>query len=145
MRICVLIVNQFQFLKRCSGFGRGISPANPTSPVRRPNSPDHPNPALPITETPSPAMARIGWALRTLLLADGSSCLKDRKVNARNIFAVNHHRHSDQSLSTGFRQIDSQMCTWHRARRLADEPLRHRPYSNASGRHVASDSRGRCS
>lgn len=61
------------------GFGPGISPA-PASPTRRPLSPDHPNPALPITETPSPAMGRMGWALRTLLVSDSSSCLKDRKV-----------------------------------------------------------------
>lgn len=62
------------------GFGPGISPA-PTSPTKRPLSPDHPNPALPITETPSPAMGKMGWALRTLLVTDNSSCLKDRKVN----------------------------------------------------------------
>lgn len=61
------------------GFGPGISPA-PTSPTKRPLSPDHPNPALPITETPSPAMGKMGWALRTLLVTDNSSCLKDRKV-----------------------------------------------------------------
>ncbi len=58
----------------------GIAPA-PTSPTKRPLSPDHPNPALPITETPSPAMGKMGWALRTLLVTDNSSCLKDRKVN----------------------------------------------------------------
>lgn len=32
-------------------------------------------------QTPSPAMSRMGWALRTLLVADNSSCLKDRKVS----------------------------------------------------------------
>lgn len=26
-------------------------------------------------------MSRMGWALRTLLVADNSSCLKDRKVS----------------------------------------------------------------
>ncbi|XP_055537764.1 rap guanine nucleotide exchange factor 4 isoform X2 [Wyeomyia smithii] len=46
-------------------------------------SPDHPNPALPITEAPSPAMARMGWALRTLLVSDNTSCLKDRKVGGK--------------------------------------------------------------
>lgn len=74
--------NQFYVFKCCAGFGRGITPAVQTSPVRRPNSPDHPNPALPITETPSPAIARIGWALRVLLITDSSSCLKDRKVKS---------------------------------------------------------------
>lgn len=59
---------------------QGIAPP-PTSPTKRPLSPDHPNPALPITETPSPAMGKMGWALRTLLVTDNSSCLKDRKVN----------------------------------------------------------------
>lgn len=32
-------------------------------------------------QSPSPAMNRMGWALRTLLVADNSSCLKDRKVS----------------------------------------------------------------
>lgn len=67
------------------GYAPGVSPA-PTSPTRRPLSPDHPNPALPITETPSPAMGRMGWALRTLLVTDNSSCLKDRKVSSFFVF-----------------------------------------------------------
>lgn len=77
-----LCVHQFYTFKCCIGFGRGITPAAAqTSPVRRANSPDHPNPALAITENPSPAITRIGWALRALLLTDSSSCLKDRKVS----------------------------------------------------------------
>lgn len=32
------------------GFGPGVQPAAATSPTKRPLSPDHPNPALPITE-----------------------------------------------------------------------------------------------
>lgn len=64
------------------GYGPGMSPVAPTSPTRRPLSPDHPNSALAITEVPSPAMAQMGRALRTLLLADNSTCLKDRKVYA---------------------------------------------------------------
>lgn len=72
-------MHQFYTFKCCIGFGRGITAAQ-TSPVRRANSPDHPNPALAITEVPSPAISRIGWALRVLLLTDNSSCLKDRKV-----------------------------------------------------------------
>lgn len=75
-------VHQFYIFKCCIGFGRGIQPTTQTSPVRRANSPDHPNPALAITEVPSPAISRIGWALRVLLLSDSSSCLKDRKVGA---------------------------------------------------------------
>ncbi|XP_062127532.1 rap guanine nucleotide exchange factor 4 isoform X3 [Drosophila sulfurigaster albostrigata] len=66
-----------------NGFGPGVQPAAATSPTKRPLSPDHPNPALPITETPSPAMNRMGWALRTLLVVDNSSCLKDRKVSGK--------------------------------------------------------------
>ncbi|XP_039969265.1 rap guanine nucleotide exchange factor 4 [Bactrocera neohumeralis] len=62
-----------------NGFGSGVSPIA-SSPTKRPLSPDHPNPALPISESPSSTMSRMGWALRTLLIADGSSCLKDRKV-----------------------------------------------------------------
>lgn len=77
--ICEFRVHQFYTFKCCIGFGRGITAAQ-TSPVRRANSPDHPNPALAITEVPSPAISRIGWALRVLLLTDNSSCLKDRKV-----------------------------------------------------------------
>lgn len=81
--------NQFYVFKCCAGFGRGITPAVQTSPIRRPNSPDHPNPALPITETPSPAIARIGWALRVLLITDSSSCLKDRKVSPSPVHTSN--------------------------------------------------------
>ncbi|XP_067633068.1 rap guanine nucleotide exchange factor 4 isoform X1 [Eurosta solidaginis] len=62
-----------------NGFGSGVSPVT-SSPTKRPLSPDHPNPALPITESPSPTMNRMGWTLRTLLVADNLSCLKDRKV-----------------------------------------------------------------
>ncbi|XP_055921025.1 rap guanine nucleotide exchange factor 4 isoform X4 [Eupeodes corollae] len=87
-----------------NGFGAAMSAA-PASPTKRPLSPDHPNPALPITEdytsekmkkrgdkenlglkkqvSPSPAMSRMGWALRTLLVTDSSSCLKDRKVSGK--------------------------------------------------------------
>lgn len=72
--------NRFYF----AGFGPGVSPA-PASPTKRPLSPDHPNPALPITETPSQPMCKMGWALRALLLADGLTCLKDRKVYATSI------------------------------------------------------------
>ncbi|XP_055606466.1 rap guanine nucleotide exchange factor 4 isoform X4 [Uranotaenia lowii] len=53
------------------------------SPTKKQLSPDHPNPATPITEAPSPAMARMGWALRTLLVSDNTSCLKDRKVGGK--------------------------------------------------------------
>ncbi|KAI8127134.1 Rap guanine nucleotide exchange factor 3 [Lucilia cuprina] len=63
-----------------NGFGPAVQQQQTnSSPTKRPLSPDHPNPALPITESPSPAMNRMGWALRTLLVADSSSCLKDRK------------------------------------------------------------------
>ncbi|XP_055620288.1 rap guanine nucleotide exchange factor 4 isoform X2 [Toxorhynchites rutilus septentrionalis] len=53
------------------------------SPIKKQLSPDHPNPAAPITETPSPAMARMGWALRALLVSDNTSCLKDRKMGGK--------------------------------------------------------------
>ncbi|XP_037824201.1 rap guanine nucleotide exchange factor 4-like, partial [Lucilia sericata] len=68
-----------------NGFGPAVQQQQQTnsSPTKRPLSPDHPNPALPITESPSPAMNRMGWALRTLLVADSSSCLKDRKVSGK--------------------------------------------------------------
>lgn len=67
-----------------SGGGSGTilsSLASPTSKKTLP--PDHPNPALPITETPSPLTLRMGSALRALLIADNSSCLKDRKVSGK--------------------------------------------------------------
>ncbi|XP_062553302.1 rap guanine nucleotide exchange factor 4 isoform X2 [Armigeres subalbatus] len=60
----------------------GINQQQP-SPTKKQLSPDHPNPALPITEAPSPAMSRMGWALRTLLVSDNTSCLKDRKVGGK--------------------------------------------------------------
>lgn len=79
-------MHQFYIFKYCIGFGRSIQPTTQTSPVRRANSPDHPNPALAITEVPSPPIARIGWALRVLLLSDSSSCLKDRKVSEFDLY-----------------------------------------------------------
>lgn len=36
-----------------------------------------------LRQSPSSTMSRMGWALRTLLIADGSSCLKDRKVSGK--------------------------------------------------------------
>uniref|UniRef100_A0A1B0GJE8 Uncharacterized protein n=2 Tax=Lutzomyia longipalpis TaxID=7200 RepID=A0A1B0GJE8_LUTLO len=61
----------------------GVSSVVSAAQTKRPLSPDHPNPALPITESPSPTMFRMGWALRTLLVSDTSSCLKDRKVSGK--------------------------------------------------------------
>ncbi|XP_044734642.1 rap guanine nucleotide exchange factor 4 isoform X2 [Chrysoperla carnea] len=72
-----------------NGFGSGVNKASPlhgptSPPPKRSNSPDSPNPAEPITDSPSPAMSRIGWALRTLLLGiPGGSCLRDRKMSGR--------------------------------------------------------------
>lgn len=51
----------------------GIQPGSP--PPRRSMSPDQPNPAEPITESPSTTMGRIGWSLRTLLLCKYNLCL----------------------------------------------------------------------
>lgn len=59
------------------GFGTAVSgtkgggmqqPLSP--PPRRSMSPDQPNPAEPITESPSTIIGRTGWALRTLLLCE---------------------------------------------------------------------------
>ncbi|KAG5678868.1 hypothetical protein PVAND_008499 [Polypedilum vanderplanki] len=66
-----------------NGFASPISQNAPVSPTKKQLSPDHPNPALPITESPSPAMTKMGWALRALLLSDSNGCLKDRKVSGR--------------------------------------------------------------
>ncbi|KAJ9588304.1 hypothetical protein L9F63_018328, partial [Diploptera punctata] len=56
----------------------------PASASRRPLSPDSPNPSLPITESPSPQMAEIGWTLRMLLLGQRSgSILRDHKTSNR--------------------------------------------------------------
>jgi Rap guanine nucleotide exchange factor 4 len=72
-----------------NGFGTAVSgtkgggmqqPLSP--PPRRSMSPDQPNPAEPITESPSTIIGRTGWALRTLLLSQ-NTCLKDRKVSGR--------------------------------------------------------------
>lgn len=90
--------------------GGGIQQQQPISPPsRRSMSPDQPNPAEPITESPSTIIGRIGWALRTLLLCKiaftkkknifyenkfslgmqfilllaQNTCLKDRKVSGR--------------------------------------------------------------
>lgn len=66
-----------------NGFATPVQTVAPVSPSKKQLSPDHPNPALPITESPSPAMAKMGWALRSLLLSDGNGCLKDRKVSGK--------------------------------------------------------------
>ncbi|KAL7051611.1 hypothetical protein ACKWTF_004528 [Chironomus riparius] len=66
-----------------NGFATPVTQNIPVSPTKKQLSPDHPNPALPITESPSPAMHKMGWALRTLLLNDSTGCLKDRKVSGR--------------------------------------------------------------
>ncbi|PSN41817.1 hypothetical protein C0J52_07838 [Blattella germanica] len=56
----------------------------PPAASQRPLSPDNPNPSLPITESPSPQMAEIGWTLRTLLLGQRSpSVLRDHKSSNR--------------------------------------------------------------
>ncbi|KAJ3642326.1 hypothetical protein Zmor_025122 [Zophobas morio] len=71
-----------------NGFGtvsgtKGGGMQQPLSPPpRRSMSPDQPNPAEPITESPSTIIGRTGWALRTLLLSQ-NTCLKDRKVSGR--------------------------------------------------------------
>uniref|UniRef100_A0A1B6CZD4 Rap guanine nucleotide exchange factor 4 n=1 Tax=Clastoptera arizonana TaxID=38151 RepID=A0A1B6CZD4_9HEMI len=67
-----------------NGFGTGgVKCQSPSSPPivqgRRTLSLDQPNPAEPITETPTVPMARAGWVLRTLLLNDASGILRDRK------------------------------------------------------------------
>uniref|UniRef100_A0AAR5PQ34 Rap guanine nucleotide exchange factor 4 n=1 Tax=Dendroctonus ponderosae TaxID=77166 RepID=A0AAR5PQ34_DENPD len=69
-----------------NGFGSGMSGKgmnhSGSSTPRRSLSPDQPNPAEPITDQPSQAIGRIGWALRILLLSQ-NTCLKDRKVSGR--------------------------------------------------------------
>lgn len=67
--------------KKKNGYGVSPTRQSPTKP--KANDTNMPNPALPITPTPSPAMTRIAWALRTLLVTDSSSCLKDRKVSGK--------------------------------------------------------------
>ncbi|XP_038121933.1 rap guanine nucleotide exchange factor 4 isoform X2 [Culex quinquefasciatus] len=71
-----------QSMQTTSMVQSGVHQQQP-SPVKKQLSPDHPNPALPITEAPSPAMSRMGWALRVLLVTDNTSCLKDRKVGGK--------------------------------------------------------------
>ncbi|ENN75508.1 hypothetical protein YQE_08057, partial [Dendroctonus ponderosae] len=49
--------------------GKGMNHSGSSTP-RRSLSPDQPNPAEPITDQPSQAIGRIGWALRILLLCN---------------------------------------------------------------------------
>nr|XP_018917363.1 PREDICTED: rap guanine nucleotide exchange factor 4 [Bemisia tabaci] len=71
-----------------NGFGSYVSktavspPSPPSSGISqiRTSSPEKTNPADPITETPSMAMARAGWVLRTLLLNEEKGILRDRKT-----------------------------------------------------------------
>ncbi|XP_065173955.1 rap guanine nucleotide exchange factor 4 isoform X2 [Atheta coriaria] len=71
-----------------NGFGPSVTASTkmqqqPISPPpRRSLSPDQPNPAEPITDTPSITISKIGKSLRTLLLSE-NTCLKDRKVSGR--------------------------------------------------------------
>jgi len=101
------------------------------------------------SQTPSPAMNRMGWALRTLLVADNSSCLKDRKVSwvVRDMW-VNFFVMLiilESLLYSGLRQAYPQVRPRHRARRLAGQPLTHRPHPRPGGGHVAGSRRGRSS
>lgn len=66
--------------------GYGVLPSRQSPTKNRSNDVDQPNPALPIIPAPSPAMSRMGWALRILLVTDSSSCLKDRKVISVSLF-----------------------------------------------------------
>uniref|UniRef100_A0A061QHS2 Putative rap guanine nucleotide exchange factor n=1 Tax=Cupiennius salei TaxID=6928 RepID=A0A061QHS2_CUPSA len=45
-------------------------------------SPNGPNPALPITQEPSAKLARAGWVLRTLILCQCPHLIRDRKYHA---------------------------------------------------------------
>lgn len=63
--------------------GYGVSPTRQSPTKQKSNDINLPNPALPITPKPSPGMTRIAWALRTLLVTDNNSCLKDRKVSGK--------------------------------------------------------------
>lgn len=66
------------------GGGGNTIPTSLASPTTKKTlNPDHPNPALPITDIPSPLTLRMGSALRTLLVNDNTSCLKDRKVSGK--------------------------------------------------------------
>ncbi|XP_015366175.1 PREDICTED: rap guanine nucleotide exchange factor 4-like [Diuraphis noxia] len=56
------------------------SPPPVMSQTRRTITPDIPDPAEVITENPSMPMARAGWVLRTLLLSDQNTVLRDRKT-----------------------------------------------------------------
>lgn len=67
--------------KKKNGFGPSPTRQSPTKPKNTDTF--MVNPALPIMPSPSPAISRIARALRTLLISDGSSCLKDRKVSGK--------------------------------------------------------------
>ncbi|XP_022161315.1 rap guanine nucleotide exchange factor 4 [Myzus persicae] len=56
------------------------SPPPVMTQARRTITPDNPDPAEVITENPSMPMARAGWVLRTLLLSDQNTVLRDRKT-----------------------------------------------------------------
>ncbi|XP_024082453.1 rap guanine nucleotide exchange factor 4-like [Cimex lectularius] len=63
--------------------GVGKTPQSPPPVVqqgKRTLSPDQTNPAEPITEVPSVVMTRAAWVLRTLLLNEAESILRERKT-----------------------------------------------------------------
>uniref|UniRef100_A0A8D9DTX0 Rap guanine nucleotide exchange factor 4 n=2 Tax=Cacopsylla melanoneura TaxID=428564 RepID=A0A8D9DTX0_9HEMI len=78
------IITELQMITKIkNGFEPTISKTSPPMPsqARRTSTPDCPNPAEPIVESPSVPMARAGWVLRTLLLNDESGTLRDRKTS----------------------------------------------------------------
>lgn len=69
--------------KKKNGYGVSPTRQSPTKQTKSSDMSNQPNPALPILPAPSSQMTRMAWALRTLLVTDSSSCLKDRKVSGK--------------------------------------------------------------
>ncbi|XP_069683712.1 rap guanine nucleotide exchange factor 4 isoform X2 [Periplaneta americana] len=108
----------------------------PPSASRRPLSPDNPNPSVPITESPSPQMAGIGWTLRTLLLAHCSpTVLRDHKSSSR----VYRRSASGSELVDWLMALSPSIHTRHQAAGMWQALLEEGVISHVTGEHPFRD------
>uniref|UniRef100_T1JAB1 Rap guanine nucleotide exchange factor 4 n=1 Tax=Strigamia maritima TaxID=126957 RepID=T1JAB1_STRMM len=88
----------------CRSPEQSVASAAPSSPVRQqpqmpkkpPDPQDIPNPGLPIVEIPSEQINRVGWVMRTLILARNPQMIRDRK----------YHLHTYRKCMVGTEMVD---------------------------------------
>ena len=101
-------------------------------PPRRSMSPDQPNPAEPITESPSTIIGRTGWALRTLLLCERIP--QKSPINSRSFyFSPKYLSQRQESVRKAGEEVRSR----DRTGGLAIKPVLQYPHESSSRRNVA--------